>query len=104
MLQRIFIQFSLIFLFAFTQMGVVTHEISHFNEPIKQSSSDKKTTAEQCGKCIAYAQSANAVPTQDFFLHQNDAHFQLATIHVARLTARLISPYCARAPPFSSLS
>lgn len=101
MLQRFFIHFCLVFLFAFTQIGAATHEISHFNEPIKQNTSDKNTTAEQCGKCIAYAQSINAAPAQGFVIPFNDAHFQLATIQVARLTERLLSPYCARAPPSS---
>ena len=32
MLQRLFVHFSLILLFAFTQMGIVTHEISHFSD------------------------------------------------------------------------
>jgi len=100
MLQRFFIHFCLVFLFAFTQIGAATHEIGHFNEPIKQNTSDKKTTAEQCGKCIAYAQSANAAPTHSFVVPLNNAHFQLATTQVARLTSRLLSPYCARAPPF----
>jgi len=100
MLQRFFIHISLIFLFAYTQIGVVTHEISHFNEPIKQSTTDKNTTAEQCEKCIAYAQSANAAPTHSFVVPCNEAHFQLASIQVVSFTEYLLSSYRARAPPF----
>lgn len=42
MLQRFAIRFALIFLFAFTQIGVVTHEISHLNDFTKHSQQDKK--------------------------------------------------------------
>jgi hypothetical protein len=104
MLQRLFVHISLVLLFAFTQIGVATHEISHFNKPAQQTQPDKNTAAEQCGQCIAYAQSANALPTHHFVIPLSEAQFQLATAQVAQLTSRLTSPYSARAPPFSSMS
>lgn len=101
MLQRFFVHIGLVLLFACTQIGVATHEINHFKHNTQQSQPDKNTTTEQCGQCIAYAQSANATPTQSFVIPRSDAQFQLATTQVAKLTSRLTSHYCARAPPFS---
>ena len=99
MLQRIFIHLSFILLFAFTQMGVVTHEISHLTKPAQQTQPDKNSAAETCGQCIAYAQTASGVPAQTFVIPQSLAQFQLATAYVAQLESVLTSPYSARAPP-----
>lgn len=104
MLQRLLINLTLILVFAFTQIGVATHEISHITDGAKHSQSDensqqKNTVAEQCAQCISYAKIASGVlpayqttpscqTTLDATLSQQ-APFQ----HFSS------SPYAARAPP-----
>lgn len=101
MLQRVFIHLSFILLFAFTQMGVVTHEISHLNQPAQQTQPDKNSATETCGQCIAYAQAASGVPSANFIIPSSEAQFHLATVYVAHLATALTPSYSARAPPAS---
>jgi len=101
MLKRYCLNFILVVLFAFTQMGVISHEISHFKQLTHQNKTDKNTTSEQCGQCIAYAQLANTAPANVFIIPIIEAEFHFATAHVANLTTRLSAPYSARAPPFT---
>lgn len=99
MLQRIVIQFLLIFLFAFTQIGVVTHEISHFSDAAKHSQQDKNTSAEQCGQCISYAQVAIGLQPHAFELHDFITSFELNSSKRFNLQPSLLTAYAARAPP-----
>jgi hypothetical protein len=109
MLQRFFVHLSLVLLFAFTQISVVTHEISHLNHPERNTQSeqhtqhDKHAASEACGQCIAYAQAASGVPAQTFVIPLNQAQFQLATVFVAHLASLLTPSYSARAPPLTSI-
>ena len=61
MLQRLFIHVSLVMLFAFTQMGIATHEISHFADLTQQNQQHKNTQNHQCEQCISYAGIENGV-------------------------------------------
>lgn len=101
MLQRFFIHLSLIVLFALTQMGVATHEISHLNHTTQQTQPDKNTTSEQCGQCIGYAQVAGGMVSNSAAVPQSTAQFQLATAQLAQLASVLTNPYSARAPPIT---
>jgi hypothetical protein len=103
MLQRAIIHLSLILLFAFTQMGVITHEISHLNKPTQQTQPDKNAAAENCGQCIAYAQVVGGIPNSSFVVPETLSQFSLATAYVANLESVLTSPYSARAPPLASI-
>lgn len=104
MLQRLLVHLTLILLFAVTQIGVVTHEISHITDSTKHSQSDessrqKSTAAEQCAQCISYAKVASGLlPT----ILVTPAHQPklAATFSVhASLQHHSPSPYGARAPP-----
>ena len=99
MLQRVAIQFLLIFLFAFTQIGVATHEISHFSDNKKHQQQDKNTAAEQCGQCIAYAQVASGLQPQVFVLHAFETRFEFNSSSRSNLQPSLLTAYTARAPP-----
>lgn len=104
MLSRVFIQLGLVLIFAITQVGVLTHEISHINELTQQSdhsNPDKDTAKEQCGQCIGSAQAASSFPTQAFVFHVNQAQYQLTTPYVAYLASVLVASYSARAPPLA---
>jgi hypothetical protein len=102
MLQRFIIHFSLILLFAFTQMGVATHEISHLNEDTQQNQQDQGNHESQCEQCLVYSHAATAdvgyslafdVPPADQFF-----------VAEALISSVSTSPssYSARAPPFYS--
>lgn len=99
MLQCFAIRFALIFLFAFTQIGVVTHEISHLNDFTKHSQQDKKAPAEQCSQCISYAQAANGAQSQAFVLPSVEAGFEVASSYCFNVQFSPLTAYAARAPP-----
>lgn len=104
MLQRLFVHLTFILLFAFTQIGVATHEISHITDRAKHSQSDentkqKNTTAEQCAQCISYAKVASGLLPS--ILHTDANHAGLITSFSkhSSLQHYASSPYAARAPP-----
>lgn len=99
MLKRFAVHFALIFLFAFTQIGVVTHEISHLGDFTKHSQQDKKAPTEQCGKCLSYSQVANGLQAQTFVLPGFDASFQKTSSYYFNTQSSLPTAYAARAPP-----
>ena len=104
MLSRVFIQLGLVLIFACTQIGLLTHEISHFSELTHQSEHsdpDKNTTSEQCGQCIGSAQAASGLPTQAIVVHINQAQYQLTTPYIAYLASVLVASYSALAPPLA---
>ena len=105
MLQRFFIHFSLVILFAFTQIGVATHEISHlsdFTQQNQQTKQDKQAPNHQCEQCVSHAdvESALAASTSILELNQcfsasvSDTYFSFFNLpHRA---------YSARAPPHTA--
>lgn len=103
MLRHFFIHLSLVLVFAFAQISVVTHEISHLTHGSQHTQPDKNAASEACGQCIAYAQAANGVPAQTFVIPSGQAQFQLATAYVAHLASVLTPAYSARAPPLASM-
>lgn len=102
MLQRAFIHLSLVILFAFTQMGVVTHEISHISETSHQSQRDKNTTDNGCERCISlsHADASDVVQSTGFKITPSDNAFKVN----ARISFTSASRFffSARAPPKNS--
>jgi hypothetical protein len=104
MLQRFAIHLALVFLFAFTQMGVATHEISHFADTVKHSQQDQKaqdkhTPAEQCEQCISYAKVASGLQLPAFVIPAITAGLTVTTSHYFSCQSNLSTAYAARAPP-----
>ena len=109
MLQRYVIHFALIFLFAFTQIGVVTHEISHLTDAAahmqqkqsqqEQQSPTKHTAAEQCEQCLHYAKVANGLALTDFSLSVISADAIATFSDSSDFQSHFSSAYSARAPP-----
>lgn len=103
MLQRYVIHFALAFLFAFTQIGVATHEISHLadssQQDTKSQSKQTTTTAEQCEQCISYAKVANALQLPAFAIPAIRSEAIAATSHFSDAEPVFSHPYSARAPP-----
>jgi len=104
MLQRYVIHLALIFLFAFAQMGVATHEISHLTDASQHSQQDSKsqskhTTAEQCEQCINYAKVANGLQLSVFAIPVISADSTATVNHFSNFQSHSSSAYSARAPP-----
>lgn len=102
MLQRFVIHFALILLFAFTQMGVATHAVSHVFEGHDQHQQDQNNHENQCGQCISLSHIADAglTPILDFQLTASDQIF--ASNELLSFTSLATSFYSARAPPSTS--
>ena len=107
MFKRLSIHIALVFLFAFAQIGAVTHEISHFEDLVKHnqakhSQQDQNTHSEQCEQCISFAKIAGGLVAQSFVLPNLQGSF----IGSAPLSSKFLSQphtaYAARAPPYLS--
>ena len=104
MLQRYVIHFALVFLFAFTQMGVATHEISHLTDASQHSSQDSKSqpkhsAAEQCSQCISYAKVANGLQLSAFTIPVIGTGSSAITSQFLSFQSSFTAAYAARAPP-----
>ncbi len=102
MLQRIIIHLSLVLLFAFTQMGVATHAVSHIADSHGQHHQDQSNHEDQCGQCLSLSHLAGAdiVDTVSFSFAPAE-HVLSANISPSFSTAtRLL--YSARGPPSNS--
>jgi len=99
MLQRFVIQLAFIFLFAFTQIGVVTHEISHVVGAEKHGQQDKNTSAEQCEQCLSYVKVASGLPWSPFVIPEIVAETSAETTYQSDVQAFTLAAYAARAPP-----
>lgn len=99
MLHKWITHIALVLLFAITQIGATTHEISHLSNAAQQTQPDQHTSPDQCSQCLAYAQSAGGTLVQTFTAPLIQAHnvFSVALIFLASST--LSSTYRARAPP-----
>lgn len=104
MLQRYIVNFALIFLFAFTQIGVVTHEISHVTDAASHSQQEQKspvkhTAAEQCEQCIHYAKVANGLALSDFTVPVIGPDAVATVSYSTNFQSRFSCAYSARGPP-----
>ena len=102
MLQRVIIHLSLILLFAFTQMGVATHAISHIADGHEQHQQDQNNTENQCGQCLSLSHAADASLAQifDFKIALSDQTFAASIL--ANSNPEPLLSYSARAPPYTS--
>lgn len=112
MFKRLSIHLALIFLFAFAQIGVVTHEISHVeghinHNQVKHSQQDpteqhKDIHSEQCEQCISFAKIAGGLVAQSFVLPILQASFISSSQLETQTTSQPHTAYAARAPPYLS--
>jgi hypothetical protein len=98
MLKRFSSAFAFILLFAFVQMGAITHEISHYNESAQHRQQDKNTH-NQCAQCISYAEVAGGLPAHGVTFLRDDVSFSFADTHHNSVQSPLLTHYAARAPP-----
>ena len=104
MFKRFAANFALIFLFAFAQVGAVTHEISHISDYTKHSQQDpskqdKNTHNGQCAQCISYAEVASGLQTQPIVFHLVATEFVATVFNHQSYSSLTHTAYAARAPP-----
>jgi len=103
MLQRYLLNFVLIFLFAFAQIGVAAHEISHIingdQHTEQQQSKSKNTVAEQCAQCLSYAKVASGLATDSLTVPTISVDVKADTVYASNFISTLLCAYGARAPP-----
>ena len=99
MLQKFFVHLSLIIVFAFTQIGVATHEISHLSDLTQQTQQDQNAPNHPCEQCISHAGVANGLATSVLeFVAEQAVSIILVTPATQFLSADN-SLYSARDPP-----
>ena len=104
MLRRFFAIFGLIFLFAFAQIGLVSHQISHLTESSQPSKQDQNTHSIQCAQCIGYAKAVDFYAVTPFlFTPVKIGISKPLSIHLLA-TLRFVFYFSARAPPVSYLN
>jgi len=104
MLQRFFVHFSLILLFAFTLISGSAHTASHLDEHHSDQAQDQNSHENQCGQCLSLSHIADADATHHFdfdFTSLREIFTTSALTSVALLAA---NSYSARAPPTTSLA
>ncbi len=99
MLHRFFIHFSLVILFAFTQIGISTHEISHFSDLTQHSQQDKQVPNHQCEQCISHADLENGLAESAFVFSVNQFVSLTANERYFSFFNLPNCTYSARAPP-----
>ena len=102
MFKRFASHFALILLFAFAQMGAITHAISHTEDLVKHSQQDQNTHSEQCGQCIGFAKIASGLASQSFALPILPTGFIGSTQLTTQALSQPHTAYAARAPPYPS--
>lgn len=100
MLRKTLLSFVLVLLFALVQAGIVTHEISHFQD-FKHTQQDKNTTSEHCAQCLTMANADGALPASLFgFCLPAAIQAWFDAAHLLLVSSHH-SVYAARAPPVS---
>lgn len=102
MLQRIFIHISLVLLFALTQMGVVSHQISHLSDSKQTHQQDKKSHESQCSQCLSYNHASTASVVEAFYFDTIPADHIYSATELSHSPTTSACFYSARAPPFIS--
>lgn len=107
MFKRLSLHIALVFLFAFAQIGAVTHEISHVESQVKHnqarhSQQDQNTHSEQCEKCISFAKIAGGLLAQSFVLPILQTSFTGSSQLETQTSSQPHTAYAARAPPYFS--
>lgn len=100
MLRKSLLSVVFVLLFALVQAGIVTHEISHFQD-IRHTQQDKNTTSEHCAQCLTMAHADGGLFLDAFNLQLpvQSQNWLLATLSISPTGHQ--SVYTARAPPLS---
>lgn len=86
-------------LFAFTQIGMAAHEISHLADLTSQSQPHKHTGGEPCTLCLGLSLIAGAVPPTVFTCPLIDGNLLVDISTSPSFVQPFDRDYAARAPP-----
>jgi hypothetical protein len=100
MLKRFALNFILIFLFAFVQIGAATHQISHFGDFTRHNQQDQNKQDTQCEQCISFAKIAGGLQSQTFVFNLLATEFFPAVFHQNSDYSLTHTAYAARSPPY----
>ena len=103
MFKKLSLNFALIFLFAFAQIGVATHAISHIDDYAKHDRQDKNNHVEQCGQCLNFAKIGGGIAAQGFFLPSPSPSIMAGDNLPTSYLSPLRTSYFARAPPINHI-
>lgn len=100
MLKRFFLYAVMAVLFAFSQTGIVTHEISHYQDQAQQSQPEKDQHGNEiCTLCLSFAHAVGALPATALVFHVLTASDTAFTVLAPTLLPAVQTVYAARAPP-----
>jgi len=102
MLQRAFVHLSLILLFAFTQMGVVTHAVSHIGDEHEHHQQESDSAKSHCEQCLSFSHATNATPAATFQFQVSTSSHAFTPCPLASDNSVTATSYSARAPPLTS--
>lgn len=102
MLRRMFLIFTLAFLFGLGQQGAAMHAISHYADAQEQQQDKKTHSTAACEQCVVYAKLASAVPSATFVLPPSTGEYFAVAAHTVAVGPVHLFAYSARAPPVFS--
>lgn len=100
MLKRFYVYFLLAMLFAVTQTGVVTHEITHIKELAQHSQSDKHQSKDQCRLCVAYSHLVGVMTQALQWSLPELSYLAVISALAISILGPTLAVYAARAPPY----
>lgn len=100
MLKRVCLYVVMTVLFAFSQTGIVTHEISHYQEQTQQSQPEKNQHGNEiCTLCLSFAHAVGVLPATALAFHAVTASHITFTALAPTILPAVQTVYAARAPP-----
>lgn len=101
MLRRFLSNLVLVFLLGFSQLGAISHEISHFHHLAHGSQlPDKALPTSACDKCIGYSQVSGGMATSFSVVPVIASSYEILLFKNTHHDNPHLAPYSARAPPY----
>ncbi len=94
-----FIYLSMIFLFAFTQVGVAMHSINHWVDCHEEQHQDQGEAEEACVQCLSISHADGVHLSRDYHLTFTAGRHIFVEDFLAALFAPHHFVYAVRAPP-----
>ena len=98
MLKRFYSILCLIFLFAFSQQAVIAHEISHIQDYVQKTQSDK-SDLHACSQCISFAKLQHINEGEFVFNVEELTHYKAFVVQPHYYQSLPVIYFAARAPP-----
>jgi len=101
-IHRYFYPLLLVFALLLTQLGGLTHGISHILAEHQHSQDKSQASAKLCNLCAAYAQVGSALGSSTDLFTATEQTFIFVATHFSSFYAVSITAYSARGPPSST--